>query len=74
MSYKFMSIGYPGHREVVTGTIFASTSLLPSPWHSIPEIVKIIEAFENPTWIGQLRERWKEIKKLHARPLLLTNS
>lgn len=24
----------------------------------------IIEAFENPSWIGQLRERWKKIKKL----------
>ena len=36
---------------------------LRSPWHSITEIVKIIEAFENPSWIGQLRERWKEIKK-----------
>jgi len=29
-------------------------------------MVKIIEAFENPNWIGQLKERWKEIKKLQA--------
>lgn len=36
----------------------------PFTWHSIQEMAKIIEAFENPSWIGQLRERWKEIKLL----------
>jgi len=27
-------------------------------------MVKIIEAFENLGWIGQLRERWNAIKRL----------
>ena len=34
---------------------------LPSPWINI---TKIIQAFQNLVYIGELRERWNEIKKL----------
>ena len=48
--------------------------MLPEPKHSMlgnPVPVKaafgkIVEAFENEVWVGQLRERWKEIKCLHS--------
>lgn len=53
--------------------------MLPAPKHSIygntvPKsednillkdgFENILQAFENPSWIGVLRTRWKEIKKL----------
>lgn len=36
---------------------------LPSPWINI---TKIIQAFQNVVFVGELRERWTEIKKLQS--------
>jgi len=39
--------------------------LLPAPYDSIqPSFEAIIKVFENVSYIGELRQRWVEIKKL----------
>jgi hypothetical protein len=37
-----------------------------------PEIIitaKVIESFQNLSYIGELRQRWEEIKKLQVNPI-----
>ena len=42
-----------------------STSLLREPWTNITlDFTSIIHAFQNLSYIGELRQRWNEIKKL----------
>lgn len=39
--------------------------VLPGPWINITaSFEKIIQAFQNVAFVGELRERWSEIKKL----------
>jgi hypothetical protein len=38
-----------------------------------PEIIitaKVIESFQNLSYIGELRQRWEEIKKLQLNPVI----
>jgi hypothetical protein len=40
---------------------------LREPWIIIP--AKVIELFQNLSYIGELRQRWEEIKKLQVRTI-----
>ncbi|OGH07690.1 MAG: hypothetical protein A2W22_00450 [Candidatus Levybacteria bacterium RBG_16_35_11] len=42
---------------------------LPEPWIIIP--VKVIESFQNLSYIGELRQRWEEIKRLQINPAIV---
>lgn len=45
--------------------------LLPEPPVIITlDLASIIQAFQNLSYIGELRQRWNEIKKLQYNPLL----
>jgi len=38
-----------------------------------PEIIitaKVIESFQNLSYIGELKQRWEEIKKLQMKPVI----
>lgn len=56
--------------------IGASTELaevLPEPWANITlDFEAIIHAFQDVRYIGELRQRWNEIKKLMNTPALST--
>ena len=47
-----------------------SSNWLPNPCGIIKElnIKKILESFQNVAYIGVLRQRWEEIKKLNTHP------
>jgi len=49
--------------------------MLPNPCHIIKHIdlKKILESFQNVAYIGVLRQRWEEIKRLNVQPLLVSN-
>jgi len=45
-------------------------NLLPSP--EIIITAKVIESFQNLSYIGELRQRWEEIKKLQLNSAIAT--
>ncbi|MBU1085432.1 hypothetical protein KKB06_03740 [Patescibacteria group bacterium] len=49
-----------------------SSIWLPNPCGIIKEvnIKKILESFQNVAYIGVLKQRWEEIKKLNSQPHL----
>lgn len=49
-----------------------STRWLPSPEIIIP--AKVVESFQNISYIGEMRQRWEEIKKLQLNPAIVTNA
>ena len=53
-----------------TMTTLALNSQLPNPCHIIKalNINKILKSFQNVAYIGVLRQRWEEIKKLSKKP------
>jgi hypothetical protein len=50
----------------VTSQNEAKKPWLREPWIIIP--AKVIESFQNLNYIGELRQRWEEIKKLQLNP------
>ncbi len=48
------------------GLISTFLIMLPQPWITIPEnaFVSILQTFQNLSYIGEMRQRWEEIKKL----------
>lgn len=45
---------------------------LPGPWINITiNFEAILQAFQNVAFIGELRERWEEIKRLQLQPSLV---
>jgi len=43
--------------------------MLPEPWINIAlDFTSIINTFQNLSYIGELRQRWEEIKKLQIYP------
>jgi len=41
----------------------------------VPRIIitaKVIESFQNLSYIGEMRQRWEEIKKLQLNPVITT--
>jgi len=45
--------------------------LLPEPWANITiDFESIIQTFQDAKYIGELRQRWNEIKKLQITPTL----
>ena len=48
-----------------------ATNGLPEPWANITlDFEAIIQAFQDIRYIGELRQRWNEIKKLQKSPAL----
>jgi len=45
--------------------------LLPKPWINI-NLKQVVEAFQNLSYIGEMRQRWEEIKKLQLNPVITT--
>ena len=51
-------------------TVIVNYGWLPQPWITIPEntFVAILQTFQNLSYIGEMRQRWEEIKKLQNSP------
>ncbi|MCL4366710.1 recombinase family protein [Patescibacteria group bacterium] len=59
-----------GLTETQLGVLYSQNpTLLPSPKDIIlPQFEAILKAFTNPIWMGEMRVRWNEIKKLSREP------
>jgi len=57
------------HNHKICNIYNSEANLLPSP--EIIITAKVIESFQNLSYIGELRQRWEEIKKLQGQPSIV---